>query len=242
MPPVPLDIVITSCTFMIPVQAPEALVTLRLSPAVVNCRRCDELVYLAPAVPLISAVQVPIKELIVMTISTPVKVSVVTPPLKVEALIVAVVPTFRVPVAVLPSGPWHLKVMLVTWPIAFAPPDWSMTVPVTVTTVQVKEAPDVVSVMVNVVPLDAVPVKFGPPVTVQVPAAMAGGLAWHSAARSVPAAKIAPNRLRMVGRSSGHYLAGNRTNATGRPPQCFLPRASARARIMSKRWRLLSAS
>jgi hypothetical protein len=43
-PPVPLVKVTTSLTLMIPAQLPDVLVTLRLSPAVVNCSRCELLV------------------------------------------------------------------------------------------------------------------------------------------------------------------------------------------------------
>jgi hypothetical protein len=120
---------------------------------------------------------------------------VVTPPLYDETFSVDVVPDFWVSVPVLPRGPLHFLLELpnveaVMLPMAvFVPLLSSVTVPVPVPTVQVKLRPAVVSDKVNVVPLDAADVKFVPPVTVQVLAAMAAGTARPIAAAIVPATK-----------------------------------------------------
>jgi hypothetical protein len=124
-----------------------------------------------------------------------VTVPVVTGLLYDETLIVDVVPDAWESVPVLPSGPLHFLLELpnveaVMLPMAvFVPLLSSVTVPVPVATVHVKLRLAVVSVKVNVVPLDAVEVKFVPPVTVQVLAAMAAGTARPIAAAIVPATK-----------------------------------------------------
>ncbi len=144
--------------------------------------------------------------LIVRMWSTLVIVPVATPLLYEIRVIPIVVPVFWVLVPVLPSGPLHLwaalpKVELVTDPMkAVALVLWSVTVPAAAATVHVKVTPLVLSDRVKVVPVAATAVKLGPPVTVQVPAAMAAGTGALSAAAVTPAAKISPaNRFRIGG-------------------------------------------
>jgi hypothetical protein len=143
--------------------------------------------------------------LIVMMWSTLVMVPVVTPLAYDETLSVDVVPDFCESVPVLPSGPLHLWLELpnvdeVMLPIAVLVPLLSsVTVPAPVPTVQVKLKLAVVSVSVKVVPLDAVEVKFVPPVTVHVLAAIAAGTARPIAVAIVPATKTVLARcLRIV--------------------------------------------